>query len=60
MEAEYVLEVLYRMRDEASANPQLYGPDAQKQIEVAIARVSKVLRDTRLTICSAEQNVTAA
>jgi hypothetical protein len=38
-EAEYVLTVLYRMRDAVSENPELYDLDAQKRIEEAIARV---------------------
>jgi hypothetical protein len=61
-EAEYVLAVLYRMRDEVSENPDLYDPDAQKRMEEAIARVEHVLRSARsqLISLSVEQNVKAA
>jgi len=31
-EAEYVMRVLYRMRDVVSANPKLFDPDAQERI----------------------------
>jgi hypothetical protein len=46
-EAEYVLAVLRRMRNEVSANPKLFDPDAQQRIDDAIARVSEVLRSMR-------------
>ena len=61
-ESEYVLRVLHRVRDEASANPGLYDPDARKRIDEAIARVEDVLRYARsqLMVCSAEQNKKAA
>jgi hypothetical protein len=36
-EAEYVLAVLRRMREEVTANPQLFDPDAQERIDKAIA-----------------------
>jgi len=59
-EAEYVLAVLQRVRDEASANPELYDPDAQERIDEAIARVQDVLRDAQLTVCSEEKIQKAA
>lgn len=46
-EAGYVLAVLYRMRDEVYANPNLFDPDAQERIDKAIARLQGVLRSTR-------------
>jgi hypothetical protein len=61
-EAEYVLAVLYRMRDEVSANPKLFDPDAQGQIDESIARNENALGSVRseLMISSAEQKVKAA
>ena len=59
-EAEYVLTVLHRTRNEAAANPELYDPDAQERIDEAIARIEEVLRDAQLQVRSAEQNVKAA
>lgn len=61
-ESEYVLRVLRSMRDEASANPGLYDPDARKRMDEAIARVEDVLRYARsqLMVGSAEQNQKAA
>jgi hypothetical protein len=41
-EAEYVLAVLYRMREEVIANPQLFEPDAQERIDKAIAFIEQV------------------
>ena len=38
-EAEYVLAALYRMRDEVSANPSLFNPEAQERIDEAIVRI---------------------
>jgi hypothetical protein len=46
-EAQYVLASLYRMRDEVSANPDLFDPAAQERIDEAIARVQAMLRSTR-------------
>ena len=61
-EAEYVLTVLCRMRDQVSANPELFDPDAQKRIEEAITRIQTVLRAERraLVIWSVEHKVKAA
>jgi hypothetical protein len=59
-EAAYVLTVLQHMRDEASANPDLYEPDAQNRIDEAIARVEDVLRQAEFMICSAEPSPRAA
>jgi hypothetical protein len=61
-EAQYVLTVLYRMRDEVSADPELFDPDAQERIDEAIARIQTGLRCTRLelTIWRVEQEVKAA
>ena len=61
-EAEYVLAVLYRMRDEVSADPKLFDPDAQERIDEAIVRMKDVLRSTRsqLMISIVEQRVKAA
>jgi hypothetical protein len=39
-EAEYVLAALYRTRDEESANPKLFDPDAQAQIDASVVRIS--------------------
>lgn len=47
-EAEYVLAVLYRMRDEVSADPKLFDPDAQEQIDEAIVRMKDVQNVPRL------------
>ena len=41
-EAEYVLAILYRMREEAVAHPDLFEPDAQERIDKAIAIVEGV------------------
>lgn len=61
-EAEYVLATLYQMRDQVSADPKLFEPDAQEQIDEAIVRIQDVLRSARsqLTACSVEQDVKAA
>jgi len=61
-EAEYVLAGLYRMRDEVSATPKSFDPDAQERIDEAIVRIQDVLRSTRsqLMIRSVEQKVKAA
>ncbi len=59
-EARYVLTVLHRMREEISANPELYDPDAQKRIDEATARVENLLRDAELKLRSMESNVRVA
>jgi hypothetical protein len=62
-EAEYVLEALYRMRDEVSANPKLFDPDAQERIDEAIVRIQHVLQSAArspLMIWGVEQKVKAA
>jgi hypothetical protein len=61
-EAEYVLAVLHRMRDEVSENPDLFDPDAQRRMEEEIARLEHVVRSARsqLTNRTVEQNVKAA
>jgi hypothetical protein len=61
-EAQYVLAVLYRKRDEVSANPELFDPAAHERIDEAIARIEDVLRSTRsqLMVWSVEQKVKAA
>jgi hypothetical protein len=61
-EAEYVLAVLHRMRDEASENPDLYDFDAQKRMDAAIAQIEDVLRSARSQAMnwSEKQNVKAA
>jgi hypothetical protein len=46
-EAEYVLKVLWRMRDEVSANPKCFDVDARERIDEAIARAQNVLRSTQ-------------
>lgn len=57
-EAQYVLATLYRMRDEVSANPKLFDPDARERIDEAIARVQAVVRTARSRLM--EQEVKAA
>ena len=62
-EAQYVLAVLYRMRDEVSADPKLFEPDAQERIREAIVRMQDVLRSTRTQLMiseGVEQKVKAA
>jgi hypothetical protein len=61
-EAEYVLAVLHRMRDEVTAYPTLFDPDAPERIDEAIEHVQQMLRMARLrlTTWSAEQKVKAA
>jgi hypothetical protein len=50
-EAQYVLTVLYRMRDEVrKTRPELFDPDAQERIGEAIARIQTGLRSTRLEL----------
>ena len=58
-EAQYVLALLYRSRDEVSANPELFDPGAQERIDEAIARIHAVLRSTRSELVM-EQEVKAA
>jgi hypothetical protein len=55
-----VLTVLQRMRNKASANPELYDPDAQKRIEEAMARVGEVLRDAQAECCTTVQPLKVA
>lgn len=38
-EMEYVLMILYEMRTEVIARPQLFDPDALKRIDDAIRRI---------------------
>jgi hypothetical protein len=61
-EAEYVLAVLYRMRDEVSANPKSFDPGAQERIDEAIACTQDVLRSaqSQLMIRSVEPEINAA
>lgn len=61
-EAEYVLAVLRQMRDEVSANPESFDPDAQERIDQAIACTQAALWSARsqLAICSVEQEAKAA
>ena len=56
-EAQYVLQNLSRMRDEVSAHPRDFDPDAQERMDEAISRVQAVLRSARSTL---EQKVKAA
>jgi len=57
-----VLAALYWTREEVSANPNLFDPDAQERIDEAIVRIQDVLRSTQsqLMIWSLEQKVKAA
>lgn len=41
-EAEYVLAILYRMRDEVIANRAWFDSDALERIDEAIARIEGV------------------
>ena len=61
-EGEYVLAVLYRMRDKVSANPKLFDPDAHERIDEAIVHTQDMLRSIRsqLMSSSVEQKVKAA
>ncbi len=61
-EAEYVLTVLRRMREEIAENPELYDPDAQKRMDEQIARVQEVSRSARseLKKWTVQQDVKAA
>jgi hypothetical protein len=58
-EAQYVLALLYRMRDEVSANPKLFDPGAQERIDEATARIQALLRSTQSELV-VEQEVKAA
>ena len=51
-EATYVLAVLYHMRDQVAANPNMFGPDALKFIGEAIARTEMVVQNLKVA-CSA-------
>jgi len=55
-EAEYVLRVLHRARDDASVNPESYDPEGRKRIDEAIARLEDVLGHARLMVDRSEQN----
>ncbi len=61
-EAEYVLLVLHRMRDQVSATPELFDPHAGERIDEAIVRGQELLRSLRsqLTIESLQQTSKAA
>ena len=59
-EAEYVLRNLCRMRDEISAHPQDFDPDAQARLAEAIARIQAVLEPTRSPLMVSNQLVKAA
>ena len=58
-ETEYVLALLYRMRDQVSANPELFDPGAHERIDEAIARIQLMLPSTRSELMM-EQEVKAA
>ena len=58
-EAEYVLALLYRMRDQVSANPESFDPGARERIDEAIARIQPMLPSTRSELMM-EQKVRAA
>ena len=61
-EAEYVLTVLRRMREEIAERPDLYDPDAPKRMDEEIARIQEVLRSARseLQNRTVQQEVKAA
>jgi hypothetical protein len=59
-EAEYVLAVLYRVRHEASARPDLFDPDAQKRIDEAIVRALDVLQSGGSQLMSEQHEAEAA
>jgi len=60
-EADYVLTVLCRMREEVSANPTLFDSDARDRIDEAILRIQDVVGSTRAQLNSqGEQRVKAA
>ncbi len=61
-EAEYVLTVLCRMREEIAENPDLYDPDAQERMDKEIARIQEVIRSARseLQKWTIQQEVKAA
>ena len=61
-EAEYVLTVLRRMREEIAENPDLYDPDAQKRMDEEVARIQGVLKSARSESqnCTVQQKVKAA
>jgi hypothetical protein len=58
-EAQYVLATLYRMRDEVSANPELFDPGARERIDEAIARIHAVFCSAGSDLMT-EQEVKAA
>lgn len=49
-EAQYVLRALYQTRDEVSANPNSFAPDAAERIDEAIAHMHDVLRSARASV----------
>jgi len=59
-EAEYVLAVLCRMRDEVSAEPDLFDPGAQERIDEAIVRAQDVLHSAGSQLMSEQQKAKAA
>ncbi len=61
-EAEYVLTVLRRMREEIAKNPDQYDPDAQEKMEEEIACIQEVLRSARSVLqkWTVQQEVKAA
>jgi len=61
-EAEYVLAVLHRTRDEVTAYPTLFDPDAPERIDEAIDRLQQMLQMARSQLMTSgmEQNAKAA
>ncbi len=47
-EATYVLAVLYQMRDRVVANPEMFGPNALKFIQEAIAHNETVVKTLKV------------
>ncbi|HTT21133.1 MAG TPA: hypothetical protein VMG82_19535 [Candidatus Sulfotelmatobacter sp.] len=46
-EALYVLGVLHQMRDQVTANPSLFEPDALQLIDAEIARYGSLMRELK-------------
>lgn len=46
-EAEYVLAILRRMREEVAARPELFDPDARERIDKAIVSIENVAQVAR-------------
>ena len=61
-EAEYVLAVLCRMKEEVSAHPEWFDPDAQERVDEAIVRTQAIVCSARraLTTWSVKQSLKAA